>query len=265
MVAKGQKYALVTGAASGMGRAYARALAAKGYGVVAVDCSAEALQRLHDELTARDVSCVAICLDLAHPKAAEEVLRRVEEQACMIEVLICNAGVLAFGGFAALTQARVEQVMALHMTTHTKLVHTLGAQMCSRGCGYILWVSSTTAWLPYPSIALYAATKRYIKTLSEALHDEWAHCGVAVTVVLPGAVDTPFYRLDAGLRSRLLWWGVLLSPEEVTRRALRALFRGRKRVIPGWAAKLMVLMGRMTPSWVIRRVVRLKRVERLLS
>lgn len=119
--------------------------------------------------------------------------------------------------------------------------------------------------MPYPSIALYAATKSYIKRLAEALHDEWRGDGVVVTTLCPGAVDTPFYRLDSRMRRWLLRLGVMLSPDEVVRRALRALFKGRKRITPGWAAKAMVLVGRLTPSWVIRRIVRLKRVQALLE
>ncbi len=261
-----QKYALITGAASGMGRAYALQLAMRGYAILAVDRDEAANRRLEQLLSEQtNAPCRWFTMDLAQPDAAHEVLAWLEGEQIEVEVLVCNAGVLAFGGFAALTEQRIEQILQLHCATHTALVHALGGRMRERGHGYILWVSSATAWMPYPSIALYAATKSYIKRLAEALYDEWRGNGVVVTTLCPGAVDTPFYRLDDHMRRWLLRLGVMLSPDEVVRRALRALFKGRKRITPGWAAKAMVLVGRLTPSWVIRRIVRLKRVQALLE
>lgn len=266
MEGKREKYALITGSASGMGRCYAEALAGRGYAVLAVDRDeaanrtlCEALQRTYG------VSAEAMTLDLAAPNAVERLLSLVGTRQTELEVLICNAGMLAFGGFAALETARIEQLMMLHMTTHTHLVHRIGQQMRRQGRGYILWVSSATARMPYPSIALYAATKAYVRSMAVALHDEWAQDGVVVTALCPGAVDTPFYALDEGLRRALLRFGVLLSPEEVVRRALRALFRGRRCITLGWAAKMMVGCGRLIPAWVIRRVVATQRVKRLLA
>lgn len=261
-----QKYALITGAASGMGRAYALQLAMRGYAILAVDRDEAANRRLEQLLSEQtDAPCRWLTVDLAQPDAAREVVGWLEGEQIEVEVLVCNAGVLAFGGFAALTEQRIEQILQLHCATHTALVHALGGRMRKRGHGYILWVSSATAWMPYPSIALYAATKSYIKHLAEALHDEWRGDGVVVTTLCPGAVDTPFYRLDDHMRRWLLRLGVMLSPDEVVRRALWALFKGRKRITPGWAAKAMVFVGRLTPSWVIRRIVRLKRVQALLE
>lgn len=265
MSASKQKYALVTGAASGMGRSYAYQLACMGYGVVAVDRDEAALQRLMKELTAcSQAAHRALVLDLSLVDAAEQLMAQLAHIESDIEVLICNAGVLTFGGFSALTEERIATVISLHITTHTKLIHRIGTMMRSHSRGYILWVSSATAWMAYPSIALYAATKNFVKMLSEALHDEWAQDGVVVTVVCPGAVDTPFYRLDKRMRGWLLRMGVMLTPDEVARRALRALFKGRKRLLPGLAAKGMALAGWFLPSWLIRRVVRIERVRRLL-
>ncbi len=261
-----EKYALITGSASGMGREYACLLAASGYAIVAVDRNEASNCALCDTLRATyGVMAEAVTLDLAEADAADRLLAILGEKAVAIEVLICNAGMLAFGGFASLEKEKVEQLLGLHIATHTRLVHTLGRSMRAQKRGYVLWVSSAAAALPYPSIALYAATKSYVKSLAEALHDEWAQDGVVVTALCPGAVDTPFYELDDVWRKWLLRFGVLLTPREVAYRALRALFKGRKRITPGWAAKAMVLCGGLIPSWMIRRLVRIERVKKLLA
>ncbi len=266
MHTKRQKYALVTGAASGMGLCYVRRLAERGYAVVAVDRREEELQARCREVaeTTRQV-VEPLVQDLTAQDAAEQIVAYVERQGIEVEVLVCNAGVLPFGGFLAHEPSRIDQIISLHISTHTQLVRALGERMRARGEGYILWVSSATAWKPSPSIQLSAATKSYVRQLAVALHDEWQQDGVVVTALCPGAVDTPFYRLSDSMRRWLLRLGVMLSADEVARRALRALFKGRRQLTPGWAAKAMVLLGRLIPSWVIRRVVRLERVKRLLK
>ncbi len=266
MHTKRQKYALVTGGASGMGLCYVRRLAERGYAVVAVDRREEELRaRCREVAEAIGQNIEPLVQDLTAQDAAERIVAHVEQQGIEIEVLVCNAGVLPFGGFLAQEPSRIDQIISLHISTHTKLVRALGERMRARGEGYILWVSSATAWIPYPSIALYAATKSYVRQLAVALHDEWQQDGVVVTALCPGAVDTPFYRLSDSMRRWLLRLGVMLSADEVARRALRALFKGRRQLTPGWAAKAMVLLGRLIPSWAIRRVVRLERVKRLLK
>lgn len=249
-----------------MGLCYVRRLAERGYAVVAVDRREEELRaRCREVAEAIGQTIEPLVQDLTAQDAAERIVAHVERQGIEVEVLVCNAGVLSFCGFLTLEPARIDQMIALHMSTHTQLVRALGERMRTRGEGYILWVSSATAWMPYPSIALYAATKSYVRQLAVALHDEWQQDGVVVTALCPGAVDTPFYRLNDSMRRWLLRLGVMLSADEVAHRALRALFKGRRQLTPGWAAKAMVLLGRVLPSWVIRRVVRIECVKRLLK
>ncbi len=261
-----QKYALVTGAASGMGRAFAEELAARGYGVVLVDrnesavrCAAEQIAQHHGVPTLVQVA------DLTRAGVAEELYAATEAAGCEVEVLVCNAGRLLFGGFASHAPAAVEGLVALHCTTHALLCRLYGAAMRARGCGYVLLVSSATIRMAYPSIALYTATKSFIERLGAALHDEWAQEGVRVTVVCPGAVDTPLYALSGRMRRALRRWHVMHRPETIARRGVHALFRGRKRLFPGSVTKVVAVLCRLIPAWVIRRVARMKRVRRLLA
>ena len=261
-----KKYALVTGAASGMGRKYALRLAERGYALVVVDCQAEQLEAAADEIRcATKAEVKSLVQDLTADNAVEKLYAETEGQGLEVEVVVSNAGRLLFGGFAAASEADIESLLSLHCSVTTRLCHRFGARMRERGRGYLLLMSSTTARMPLPSIALYAATKRYIDTLGSALHDEWANDGVAVTVVCPGAVDTPFYALDEKMRRWLLRFGVMLTPDEVASRALRALFYKRKHLTPGWAAKLMVVLCAICPSWVVRQIVKIRWVKQLLA
>ncbi|MBR0330205.1 MAG: SDR family NAD(P)-dependent oxidoreductase, partial [Alistipes sp.] len=254
-----KKYALVTGAASGMGRKYALRLAERGYALVVVDCQAELLEAAVDEIRrATKGEVKSLVQDLTADSAVEKLYAETEGQGLEIEVVVSNAGRLLFGGFASASEVDIESLLSLHCSVTTRLCHRFGARMRERGRGYLLLMSSTTARMPLPSIALYAATKRCIDTLGSALHDEWANDGVAVTVVCPGAVDTPFYALDEKMRRWLLRLGVMLTPDEVASRALRALFYKRKHLTPGWAAKLMVVLCVICPSWVIRQIVKIR-------
>ena len=261
-----KKYALVTGAASGMGRKYALRLAERGYALVVVDCQAEQLEAAADEIRcATKAEVKSLVQDLTADNAVEKLYAETEGQGLEVEVVVSNAGRLLFGGFASASEADIELLLSLHCSVTTRLCHRFGARMRERGRGYLLLMSSTTARMPLPSIALYAATKRYIDTLGSALHDEWANDGMVVTVVCPGAVDTSFYALDEKMRRWLLRLGVMLTPDEVVRRALRAMFYKRKHLTPGWAAKLMVALCAICPSWVIRQIVKIRWVKQLLA
>lgn len=261
-----KKYALVTGAASGMGRKYALRLAERGYALVVVDCQAERLEVVADEIRRQaKVEVKSLVQNLTAAGSVEQLYIQTEGQGLEVEVVVSNAGRLLFGGFASASEADVESLIMLHCSVTTHLCYRFGARMRERGRGYLLLMSSTTARMGLPSIALYAATKRYIDTLGSALHDEWANDGVAVTVVCPGAVDTPFYALDEKMRLWLLRLGVMLTPDEVVRRALRALFYKRKHLTPGWVAKLMVALCAICPSWIVRQIVKIGWVKRLLA
>lgn len=151
----------------------------------------------------------------------------------------------------------------LHCTTPALLCRLYGEEMRRRGEGYILVMSSATAWMPYPTIAAYAATKSFLRTFARSLNFEFRKYGVRVTGVFPGAVDTPLYDLDAACRRRLLRWGVMSAPQGVAQHGLRALFRGRSSCIPGVFTKICVCVCRLVPAWLMRCVLRIPAVARL--
>lgn len=258
-------YALVTGASSGMGREFARQLACRGYGVVLVGEREAELHEAAAEIAAAGREAVALCVDLTQADAVDRIVARTDAEGLDIGVMVSNAGALLFGGFAVTDPEAMARLVALHCTAPTLLCRRYAERMRRRGGGHILIVSSATAWMPLPAIALYAATKGYLLALADALHDELARDGVSVTGLYPGAVDTPLYRLDECWRRRCRRWGVMNTPEAVVRRALGAMFRERRRCVPGFFTRICVTVCRLLPAGFARPLLRLEAVKRLLE
>ena len=184
------RYALVTGAASGMGRIYARRLARRGYNLVLVDMNAAGL----DETAAmigEDVNVLSIVQDLSLMDAADRIYERTEAEKCEVEVLVNNAGVMFCQGLAETSEKMLNVIMMVHMNTPLMLCRKYVGAMKERGCGYILNISSLAAWMIWPGIGMYGCTKRFVRHYSRELRTECRKTGVSVTNAYFGAVDTP--------------------------------------------------------------------------
>ena len=260
------EYALVTGASSGIGYAFAAQLAARGYGVVLVS-NREEENRAAAERIAREygVATLPLYQDLAQPDAAERLHAETSRRGLKVSVLVSNAGILLFGLLADTPPERLRTIVALHCMTPALLCRLYGDDMRRRGGGRILVVSSSTAWRPWPTIAAYSATKAFLHSFARSLDIELRDQGVNVTTLYPGAVDTPLYSLSERRRRLLVRCGVMLPPDRVARKGLRALFRGRRRCIPGLFTKLCVFFCRLLPAPWLRPILRLRVVRRLLQ
>ncbi|MBE6196327.1 MAG: SDR family NAD(P)-dependent oxidoreductase [Rikenellaceae bacterium] len=260
------RWALITGASSGIGASFSRRLAEAGWNLAMVSNRAEENCALASQLeTTYGIEAKCLCLDLTLSDAAEELHRWTTEQAVVPDILISNAGMLLFGVLEKSDPEQLDRIVALHCTTPTKLCRLYGAEMAARGRGYILLVSSITAWMPYPTIGAYAATKGYLKSFGQSLWYEMRGKGVGVTTLFPSAVDTPLYDLDQKVRRRLRRFGVMLSADEVARKGLKALFAHRRRCLPGWLTKLLVAICCLLPAWALLPVLRIPAVRRIMS
>lgn len=265
-----EKYALVTGAASGMGRIYAQRLALMGYSLVLVDINRDGLE---DTLTAvsglvktsSDIPdeskplfrIIPLVQDLSSADAADAVYARTSEAGCEVEVLVNNAGVMYCQGIAETSERMLRLVMALHMTTPLMLCRKYVTGMKDRGNGYILNISSLAAWMMWPGIGMYGATKRFVRDYSRELRIECQKTGVSVTNAYFGAVDTPLVPLKDNLRKMARSLAVMISPEKAVDKALKATFRRRKGVMPGILNKifrpLCVIMPDSLLGWIYRK------------
>lgn len=239
-------WALVTGAASGMGRVYARRLAAKGYNLVLVDINAAGLEET-EALVKAEVSSsgdipvpykdglrtLSIVQDLSAQNAADVIFRHTEEAGCEVEVLVNNAGIMYCQGIAETSERMLKLIMMVHCYTSLMLCRKYVVPMKERGCGYILNISSLAECMSWPGIGMYGATKRFVKDYSRELRIECQKTGVSVTNAYFGAVDTPLIPLKDSLRKLARGLAVMITPEKAVDRALNATFRRRRGVMPG--------------------------------
>lgn len=230
-----ETYALVTGAASGMGRIYSLRLAEKGYNVILVDINAKGLEETEVLIKAsvQEAKVLPIVQDLSVLDAADQIFAKTEAAGCQVEVLVNNAGVMYCQGIAETSERMLKIIMMVHMNTPMLLCRKYVVPMKERGCGYILNISSLAECMSWPGIGMYGATKRFVKDYSRELRIECQKTGVSVTNAYFGAVDTPLIPLKESLRKLARGLAVMIRPEKAVDRALNATFRRRRGVMPG--------------------------------
>ena len=161
-------YALITGAASGMGRIYAQRLAEKGYNLVLVDINAKGLEETAS-MVYKKAKVLNVVQDLSLQDAADRIYGITESAGCEVEVLVNNAGVMYCQGMAETSERMLKLIMSVHMTTPLMLCRKYVGGMKERGCGYILNISSLAAWMIWPGIGMYGCTKRFVRNYSREL------------------------------------------------------------------------------------------------
>jgi short-subunit dehydrogenase len=250
------RYALVTGAASGMGRIYARRLAQRGYNLVLVDINAAGLDETAS-MIGEEVKVLSIVQDLSLMDAADRIYERTEAEKCEVEVLVNNAGVMFCQGLAETSEKMLNVIMMVHMNTPLMLCRKYVGAMKERGCGYILNISSLAAWMIWPGIGMYGCTKRFVRHYSRELRTECRKTGVSVTNAYFGAVDTPLVPLKESLRKLARVLAMMIRPEKAVDRALKATFRRRRGVMPGLLNKIFLPLIVIVPdcllAWIYRK------------
>ncbi|HEY6236260.1 MAG TPA: SDR family oxidoreductase, partial [Candidatus Elarobacter sp.] len=186
--------ALITGASSGIGEAFARALAARGEDLVLVARSAERLEALAAELSAKHgVRAHVLPADLSDPKAVDALVAELTARGLTVTTLINNAGFGTHGEFASLDAARERDEVIVNVLAPVQLTHALLPAMVARKSGAIVNVGSTASFQPVPYMAVYGATKAFLLSFSEALAEEVRAHGVRVVALCPGQTDTAFF------------------------------------------------------------------------
>jgi uncharacterized protein len=248
--------ALITGASAGIGREFARQLAGRARSLILVARREERLHELRNELKQQDPNLTVHIreTDLASLAQLKELVAWLEREKIDVELLINNAGLGDSGPFATSDPTRNEQMMLVNMVALTSLTRYLLPQMIARNRGGILNVSSSAGFLPIPEFAVYAATKAYVTSFSEALCAELRGTGVSVCAVCPGPVHTEFQEVAKrpGEQPERAPEFVHVSVEQVVRDALGAFEAERPLVIPGLAMKIGMFLVRLTPMPILR-------------
>ena len=242
--------ALITGASSGIGETMARLLLQAGVPVVAV---ARRRDRLDALASYGDVEVLAA--DLGTVEGVSAVAERVAATQSGVDLVVNNAGFGTSGWFHDQDPDRLASEIELNITALTRLSHAALATMIPRGRGHLLNVSSVASFQPGPKLAVYSATKAYVTSLSEALHEECRGTGVKVTALCPGLTKTEFQSVSntEGYETQfpaMAWTDVDL----VARTGLADVAKGRAVSVPGVLYKTLVSTSQVTPGFLSRRL-----------
>lgn len=244
-----KQVALVTGASAGLGVEFARQLSKRGHSLVLAARRKDRLTELAEELgNARTVA-----IDLSRANAAAKLMDDIEANGETVDLLVNNAGFGLIGPFAKLDPKRERQMIDLNAGALMDLCRAVVPAMIERKSGAILNVASTAAFQPGPRMAVYFATKAFVLSLSEALHEELKSHGIKVTCLCPGPTRTEFGEV-AGFGGNGLFDKVAMNATEVVETGLKALSSNDAVVVAGWINKVGAASARFAPRSVVRKI-----------
>ena len=239
--------ALITGASAGIGVELARIFAAEGYDLILAARRADRLEALAAELDGGTVHCVPV--DLAKAKGPQKLIDAVAELGIRVDVLVNNAGVISTEPMLEAKAGDLTNLVNLNCRSLMELTHHFGRQMVERGYGRILNVASVASFQPVPGMAVYAASKAFVLSLTESLSEELRGTGVSVTALCPGPTRTEM--ADAFADLQMAEW-FLADPKSVAREGFDALRAGQVIRVPGLANQAMVNWANYQPRWLLR-------------
>ena len=250
-----KNYALVTGASSGIGLAISRELARRGYPLLMVSNEKEKLNEAATEIQAEFTVKVRILhMDLAQADSAQNLFDYCEENSIQTEILVNNAGIFFFSDVIATPSFRMETMINLHVLTPAMLCRLFAKKMAESGTkGYILNISSASAWMLMPGIALYSATKSFLYCFSRAMRNEVFDQGISITAICPGAVATNLYRLSPRYTKLGIFLGIIITPERLARQSLDKMFKRKTLYIPNACInRFFVFLVKTMPETIVR-------------
>ena len=244
--------ALVTGASSGIGAALAAGLAARGAHLVLAARRTDRLGSLREEIVAAhpDLRVEVVAADLSAAGSAAALLDEVASRGTGVDVLVNDAGVGSHGDVADQDPDEAAALVGLNVTSLVELTTRALPAMVAAGRGAVLNVASTAAFQPVPTMALYAATKAFVLSYTQALHQELRGTGVVASALCPGPTETEFFsRTGASFLTR-----GRQSPQQVAEAALEGLSRGRRTVVPGRVNALGAALAPLAPRGLVMAV-----------
>jgi hypothetical protein len=249
-------WALVTGASTGIGREFCIQLAAAGMNLIMVARREELLRKLETELAVRyKIQSLVLTIDLSKAAAAAEVRAQVDRTGLKIRLLCNNAAFGRWGAFEATPAKVYEEMIRLNTVTMVSICHHFLPDLASHATSAIINVSSPAAYQPVPYMAVYAATKSFVHSFSQALYGEWKDRGIVVQALVPGPTDTEFDVLAGAYASALKGRG---SPVQVVRISLAHLERGDPLALSAKGTfKQRLFAGLFPPRIVINEVAKM--------
>lgn len=243
------KLAVITGASGGIGLEFCKVLAARGADLLMISIDDAPLHEAA-AVIARDhaVKTYPLTLDLCQPDAADRILAFMENFSLTPYILINNAGIFSFAPAIEIPERKIQTFIDLHCAAATTLSLRFAALFKELGDGYILNMSSMSCWMPMPGIAMYSATKAYIRVFTRALAYEMRDYGVKVMAACPGGIATDLFGLPDNLKRLALRLGAIARPDDFARKAINRLLRGKMQYINGPVNRLAILLIGILPT-----------------
>jgi short-subunit dehydrogenase len=252
---KSMIYTIITGGTEGIGLELVKLFAVHKHNLVIVARNEKKLKEIKNEFEAKyQISVEIIQADLSVDKACEKIIKTVEEKNLIVDNLINNAGIGSFGFFDEAEEGFEEQLININIIALTNLTKYFLKDMIKRGCGGIMNVASTAAFVGGPKMALYYSSKAYVLSLTEALHEEVKSFGVRVSCLCPGPVKTSFQE-KSGIKKSEKAKKYLMDAEDVAKEAYLGFFKGKAIIIPGYKNKLLVLGNKLIPRSLSRKII----------
>ncbi|MES3018693.1 MAG: SDR family oxidoreductase [Bacteroidota bacterium] len=254
---KENKYALITGATSGIGYELAKLLAADGYNLIIVSRDKSSLDsKTHEFKTNYGVEVLAIVMDLFKPENAFALYEEVMDLGVEISILVNNAGQGLYGEFKDTDITRELSIIELNISSLTILTKSFLKDMIRRNEGKILNVASVASKLPGPWQSVYHATKAYVLSFTEAIREELKDTGITITALMPGVTDTDFFNKAGMQNSKAVQdKSAMADPADVAKDGYDAMMANKDKVISGLKNRIQVNMGNLTPDAVLAHQV----------
>jgi len=246
------KYALITGATSGIGFELAKLFAADGYNLVIVARDQAQLDAKANELKANGIRVIPMAKDLFDPEQAFALYADLQAQGIRIDVLVNNAGQGVYGEFEETDIDRELDIINLNISSLVVLSKLFLKEMIARNSGKILNTASIASKTPGLLQAVYHGTKAFVLSFTEAIREELRDTEITVTALLPGVTDTDFFNKADMLDSRAVQdKDAMADPADVAKDGYEALMAGKDKVVSGFKNKVQVGMGNLTPDSVV--------------
>ena len=251
-----QRYAVITGSSMGLGRAFARQAASRGWNQILVSLPGTGLPETASAIEAEyGVDVEYFEMDLTDRRAREALSGWIRWNGVEIGLLVNNAGVGCPGTFAGAPEAMLVSVVDLNTQALTHLTYLLLPDLERTDGSTIINVASLAAFYPMPSMAVYAATKAYVLSFSLAIREELSGSGVSVSVLCPGGIAT-----NPEVTARIRAQGVIgrlsaLTPDRIAAKTLASAARGRAVIVPGWMNKILRSFGASVPKPIVARII----------
>lgn len=235
-------WAIITGGSAGIGLCISKELCKRGYDALIVSRNINKLSAARDELTSlfpeREVRTMSLDLSLAD--SPRKVYDYALNEGLDVDVIVNDADIYYFQDVIDIPAEKVDTIIHLNVSALVHLTRLFGLHFAEKGHGYIMNISSYSVYMRFPALSIYSATKAFVKNFSMGFADEVRDRGVVVTTIAPSAVKTTLLGFSDKAVRIAMATGMMLSPETIARKSVRALFRKKRYYIPGWYNHLFI-------------------------